>query len=50
MSNQPVMSLLLNWRLHLFVLLISVFCEWVGIILLNLSFFMQKNASPQKGQ
>ena len=32
MSNQPVMSLLLNWRLHLFVLLISVFCEWVGII------------------
>lgn len=32
MSNQPVMSLLLNWRLHLFVLLISLLCEWVGII------------------
>lgn len=32
MSKQPVMSLLLNWRLHLSVLLIAVLCEWIGII------------------
>lgn len=32
MANQPGMSLLLNWRLHVFVLLIAVLCEWVGIV------------------
>lgn len=32
MSHSPLLSHLLNWRLHLLVIVVSVLCEWIGII------------------
>lgn len=32
MSNSPLLSHLLNWRLHVLVIIVSVLCELVGIV------------------